>query len=297
MSDTITGASAASARAPLLDFDAQAFTSQFPQRPFVVRHHLADHPLFSIARLLDLSKALPESSVEYNEGNIPVNMDQQASPRTGMSVEETIRRIRDAHSWMVLKFVEQDAEYRALLDQCLDQVQTLSEGIVPGMSGREGFIFLSSPDSVTPFHVDPEHNFLLQVQGTKFVTIFDASDTQVISEEDIEKGLFGGLRNLRYDASKLSRGQTFELKPGMGLHFPIAAPHFVQNGPDVSVSFSITFRSRASERSADVRQLNLAMRKRGLQPQPLGQSAMGDELKFQLARVLRRVSRVLPGQD
>jgi hypothetical protein len=294
MSDTTTGAAATG---PLLEFDAQAFSSQFPSRPFLVRHRLADHPLFAIQRLLDLSKALSESSVEYNEGNIPVNMDQKASPRTGLSVEETIRRIRDAHSWMVLKFVEQDASYRALLDQCLDQVQALSEGIVPGMSNRQGFIFLSSPNSVTPFHVDPEHNFLLQVQGTKFVTIFDAADTEVITEEDIEKGLFGGLRNLRYDASKQSRGQTFELKPGMGLHFPVAAPHFVQNGPDVSVSFSITFRSRASERWAEVRQMNLAMRKRGLQPAPLGESAMGDEVKFQLARVLRRVSRVLPGQE
>jgi hypothetical protein len=33
-----------------------------------------------------------------------------------------------------------------------------------GMLDRFGFIFLSAPDSTTPSHTDPEHNFPLQVR-------------------------------------------------------------------------------------------------------------------------------------
>ena len=32
---------------------------------------------------------------------------------------------------------------------------------------REAFIFISSPNTVTPYHMDPEYNFLLQIRGTK----------------------------------------------------------------------------------------------------------------------------------
>jgi hypothetical protein len=277
----------------LLELESDTFRAQFPRRPFLVRHHLADHPLFAISRLLELSKALPESCVEYNEGNIPVNMGYQASPRTGLSVEETIRRIREAHSWMVLKYVEKDPDYRALLDECLDQVRDLSEPLVPGMRQREGFIFLSSPNSTTPLHVDPEHNFLLQIQGRKFVSQFDPQDTAVITEADIERGLYGKIRNLAYNEAIQARGQVFELTPGLGLHFPVAAPHWVKNGEEVSISFSITFRSASTDRSEAVRLFNAGLRKRGFHPNPLGRSPIMDTAKYQAYRVQRRLQRLL----
>jgi hypothetical protein len=277
----------------LLELDADTFAAQFPRRPFLVRHHLSEHPLFAIPRLLELAKSLPESCVEYNEGNIPVNMGYRASPRTGLSAEETIRRIREAHSWMVLKYVEKDADYRALLDQCLDQVAGLTEPLAPGMRNREGFIFLSSPGSTTPFHVDPEHNFLLQIQGQKTVTLFDPTDPSVASDADIERGLFGKNRNLNFDEEIQKRGQVFELNPGVGLHFPVAAPHWVKNGPEVSISFSITFRSRGSERALAVREFNADLRQRGFRPAPLGHSLIRDTAKFQFYRAYRRARRLL----
>src|ERR1700674_5352286 len=61
-----------------LEIDLGLFREQFPKRPFLVHHQLANHPLFAIPRLLDLAKSLPESCVEYNEGNIPTNMGNQA---------------------------------------------------------------------------------------------------------------------------------------------------------------------------------------------------------------------------
>jgi hypothetical protein len=276
-----------------LELDQETFRTQFPRRPFLVKHQLTRHPLFAIQRLLELSKALPENCVEYNEGNIPVNMGYKASPRTGLSAEETIRRIREAHSWMVLKYVEKDPDYCALLDQCLDQVREFSEPLVPGMCNREGFIFLSSPGSTTPFHLDPEHNFLLQIQGNKFVTQFDPADPAVVSEADIERGLFGKIRNLNFTPEVQARGQTFELTPGTGLHFPVAAPHWVKNGPDVSISFSITFRSRTSEKSDAVRRFNAGLRAKGIEPKPMGRSAPTDTAKYQLFRAWRRMQRAL----
>jgi hypothetical protein len=283
-------------RSRLLELEPQSFRAQFPHQPFLIKHNLVGHPLFSIERLLELAKCLPEKNVEYSAGNIPVDMGNQLSPRTGLSPDETIRRIQEARSWMVLKYVENDADYRRLLDQCLDEVKELSEAMVPGMCQREGFIFLTSPNSVTPFHLDPEHNFLLQVRGRKQVSIFDPRQSEVITEADIEQGLFGKIRNLVYKEEFQQKGRLFELDPGMGLHFPLVAPHWVKNLDNVSISFSITFRSRDSERRATLHQLNSRLRARGMNPAPVGRSPIRDTVKYQGARAMRRFRRVL-GRD
>lgn len=272
-----------------LDIDRAQFDANFPHTPFPVKHRLVDHPLFKIDRLLELAKSLPESHVEYNAGDIPLNMGSQASPRTGLSAEETIRRIQEAKSWMVIKNVEANPDYSALLDECLSQVHDWSEGVVSGMFNKEGFIFLSSPNSKTPFHVDPEHNFLLQIRGSKTVAIFDPHDDAVATNEEIERGLYGGVRNLTYTPEKEKRAKLFDLTPGKGVHFPVAAPHWVKNGPEVSVSFSITFRSKQSEREEALRHFNLAMRNKGWTPSKLGQSVARDGLKYLMFRVVRRL--------
>ncbi len=279
----------------LLEIEKTQFYNFFPKKPFKIKHHLLNHSLFSIERLLELSRSLPPANVEYNEGNISINMDYKASPRTTLSVEETIRRIRENHSWMVLKYVENDPEYSALLDQCLDQVKEWSEAIVPGMFKREGFIFLSSPNSITPFHLDPEHNFLLQIKGCKTISLFDPTDTSIVSETDIEKGLFDINRNLNYTDEKQKKGEVFELLPGEGLHFPVIAPHWVKNGPDVSVSFSITFRSRYSERESIIRSINARIRERGWHPKKIGASPFSDELKYQIYRIQRKLRQIFRG--
>ena len=47
------------------------------------------------------------------------------------------------------------------------------------MLKTEGFVFVSSPDAVTPYHFDPEHNILLQLVGHKAMTVFPANDARI----------------------------------------------------------------------------------------------------------------------
>src|SRR5436853_2235330 len=168
------------------EITADEFPVSFNRQPFLIGHHLAGHPLFELPRLLELAARLPEACVAYNAGNVAVAEGLYRGPRTGLSVEETIRRIEDCQSWMVLKHVELDGEYNALLDACLDEVQAHAEPLAPGMQKREGFIFISSPGSVTPYHLDPEYNFLLQIRGSKTVHIWNPNDRSVLTEEELE---------------------------------------------------------------------------------------------------------------
>ena len=292
MSTTVTPPTAG---ASSLELDAAQFRDQFERRPFLVRHRLVDHPLFSLARLIELARALPEDRVEYNAGDVPVSLDPSRTPRTGLSIEETIRRIEECRSWMVLKNVERDPEYGALLDACLDQVRQHSDTRCPGMHQREGFIFISSAGSVTPYHMDPEHNFLLQVRGSKRLSLFDGGDRSLLTEQELEKFYAGAHRNLVFNQANQARALVFDLAPGAGLHVPVTWPHWVKNGPEVSVSFSITFRTVSSDRRAIVYRVNSSLRRLTLRPAPVGRSALSDSAKHLAYRTLRRAGRLLGG--
>ena len=276
--------------AHLLELDSGLLRGSLDREPFRIGHQLSGHPLFATERLLALCRALPEECVEYNAGSVEVGQDPSLTPRTGLSAEETVRRIAEEQSWMVLKYVERDPHYRDLLYDCLDEIRTVSEAVSPGMDRREGFIFLSSPRSITPFHMDPEINFLLQIAGSKKMRLFDNADRGIVSEEELER--FHSehpQRNLPYRDEFAARERVFELGPGDGVHVPVTTPHWVEVGDEVSVSFSITFRSDVSERRAGIYAMNAALRARGLRPRPPGLSPRHDELKYFLFRAGRRL--------
>ena len=270
----------------LLELDRDLLCAEFGEAPFLVGHRLTRHPLFHLPRLVELARTLPAAQVEYNAGDVPVNLDPAATPRNGLSAEETIRRIAECRSWLVLKHVERDPQYAGLLERCLAEVRTL----VPEMSQQHGFIFVSSPGAVTPYHMDPEENFLLQVRGSKTMHVCAPQDRAVLSEPELERFFSGAHRNLVFREEYRGRSRPFRLSPGLGVHVPLAAPHWVQNGPEVSVSFSITFQTAASARKAHAWRLNALLRRWGIDPAPVGISTRRDAMKQLVDRARLRLS-------
>jgi len=279
----------------LLHFDPAEVRGKFDREPFRIAHRLSDHPLLQLPRIVELARSLPESSVEYNSGDLQIGQDPLSTPRTGLGVEETLRRIEECQSWMVLKFIESDPEYRQLLDACLDQIQPAIEPVRPGMHRRRAFIFVSSPGATTPFHADFEHNFLLQIRGEKFMHVWDGGDPAVMDEVQRERVVCGGQRNLPYRDELASKAWRFILNPGDGLQVPFSSPHWVRVGSQVSVSLSITFTSRHGSRLRALHETNATLRGRGYAPRPVGQSALLDTLKFGAYRVATRLQRLRAG--
>jgi hypothetical protein len=224
-----------------------------------------------------------------------LSVDPTVTPRNGLSIEETIRRIEDCGSWMVLKFVERDSAYRDLLDHCVDEVLALCDPPLEGVDQRYAFIFISSPNAVTPYHIDPEHNFLLQIRGNKSMAVFPATDRSVISEQELERFYSGAHRNLSFRDAYSAKATVFPLAPGDGLHVPVTAPHWVKNGDQVSISFSITFRSALSERRETVYKVNHRLRAMRLSPTPFGRRPAVDAAKLFAFQTALQVKRRLSG--
>jgi hypothetical protein len=280
-----------------LTFEPAEFQSKFNRIPFLIKHSLGDHPLFAMERLLELARKQPRELIEYNAGELDVNQSPDETPLNGLSVEETVRRIRECKSWMVLKHVQHDPEYRELLLACLDQMRPLTERIAPGMCHPQAFIFLTSPGSVTPYHMDPEHNFLLQVRGSKTIHLFDGRDRRIVSEQDLEVFYGGNTRHMKLADENRERCWVFQLRSGSGLHFPVCYPHYVTNSDEVSVSFSITFRTPDLERRRVVYEANHQQRLAGRNPPAYGAQPWRDDLIFHGHRVQRKLGRLFGRKD
>ncbi|WP_425410441.1 cupin-like domain-containing protein [Hyphococcus sp.] len=253
------------------------FKAHYPGAPVLLRHSLNDHPLFEIERLTKLAAVLPPHCVEYNAGDLPVSQDPAMTPMNGLSAEETVRRIAENNSWMVLKQIEQDGDYADLLNSCLGDIEPAARTATGQMHQREGFIFVSSPGAVTPFHMDPEHNILLQLRGRKAFRIYPNDAEEIVSHEQHEAFYKpGGHRNLSHKDEFERHARLVELGPGDALYVPVKSPHWVKNADEVSVSLSITWRSRASDNEARLRRANGWIRRRGGRPPAPGAAPIRD---------------------
>lgn len=263
----------------------------YPDRAVSFAHTLEASDMFSRERLAGLGGRLPADQVEYNLGDIDISQpDPAATPRGAYGVAETLARIDSAGSWVALRNVESDPEYRALMMECLAPVSALVAGAT-GVPGRpEAFIFVSSPGAITPFHFDPEHNILMQLEGEKILTLFPADDPEIVSPSQHETYHAGGHCNLAYEPALMAgKGTAWRLGPGDALYVPVKAPHWVQNGSSVSVSFSITWRSEASERHRRVYRLNRRLRSSGLNPGLMRAGSLRDDLKDLSSRIIDRL--------
>lgn len=242
-----------------------AFARAYPEIAHRLAHRLDDHPLLATESLAMLGEALPPASVEYNRGDLALGVDGKPAPN-GLSIGETIRGIDACASWAVLKNIEQDEEYAALLDDLLSELRPRIEATTGRMLKTQGFVFVSSPHAVTPYHFDPEHNVLMQVRGSKTVTTFPAGDAHFAPDEVHESYHTGGARELPWDDRFAQGGSSWPLAPGDALYIPVMAPHHVRNGREVSISLSITWRSEWSFAEADARAFNRVLRRLGLKP-------------------------------
>jgi len=269
-----------------IEFDVRAFD---PRKVMAVRHRWSDHPLLSVGKLMDLAKRLAaKGAVRAHADTATAATDFARAPDTipaARAPEEIVRDIEKAGAWMALHNVQNDPEYRTLIDAILDEVAPRVEAKDPGMYGRAGWIFITSPGAVTPYHFDHENNFILQCLGRKTLHVWEPLDRDTVPPRALEVFHAKLSRDaLVYDPSIERRAHVFELEPGMGGYMPSTAPHWVKNGDGPSITISATYYTRAIRRTKRIYRLNHLLRRAGLDPRPEGDSALRDAAKVALAR-------------
>ena len=266
----------------MIELEDQVFAAAFARRPVAVHHNLVGHPLLQLEAIADLADRFP-GRMERHRADLPL-VTPGGAPELEGPPSETVRAIEHNNAWMVFWYLEQMPEYKALLDRCLDEAEVHLPPDVGSTRQREAFLFLSAPNSLTPVHFDPEHNFLLQIKGQKDMNVC-AFPSLAAEQRELERYYSGGHRNLD---EMPSEGETFRLEPGTGVYVPTFMPHWVQNGPEASISLSITFRTPASIRAERVQTVNARLRRLRLSPRPPGVSPLIDRAKEVAWLTLRR---------
>ena len=192
----------------------------------------------------------------------------------------TLEGIAEARAWMSLLNVQADPIYRAFIDEILEEVRPIVEHRDPGMCYRAGWIFVSSPNAVTPFHMDHEHNFILQIRGTKRLYVWEPFDRVVVSERAQEMFHDAHSRELvTWNDEWRSRAHVFDLQPGQGGYMPSTAPHLVEVGSEPSITISFTYYTDSTRQRELLYRGNARLRRLGITPTPVGESLQRDRMK------------------
>jgi hypothetical protein len=262
----------------IVSIDASVAREKFLRRPFQLKHGLSDHPLFTLPRLVELAKSLPRDRIEYNFGKLAIGVKPEDVPKIDMPAEDVIRTIESANAWMVIKFVNEDSAYNELLKAFVEEANAVAGKKPSDYSDLQGFIFISSANSTTPFHMDAEENILIQVRGDKFVRTFDNDDRKLISEEDLEISP-SQHRNKKYSPWYEKRATLHALKPGDAVYMPYMVPHWVSTANNYSISMAMTWKTPEVLRLNKIRLMNGTLRRYGFPQEPPGVSPVLDATK------------------
>jgi hypothetical protein len=287
----------------LLSIDDDVFAAHFDRYPFKLTHNLAAHPLLQLPRLVELARSL-NRPILYFKGDLAIDQtdpaDAPATKRTfvdrdlarpDLSAVDTIAQIASARAWMQLRDVGSDPEYAALLAQIIEEFREPAERVAPGLSAPRADIFVSSPGATTPFHLDEEHNFLLQIRGAKKLSIADGFNTEVLDHGKL-RAYFAGSGELAPYSERLEQHAVHvELQQGEGVHIPPCHPHWVQNGSDVSISLGILWFSDVTARRRHLYRVNRWLERAGLKPAPPGERRTTDVIKSLPLTIKRRLRR------
>jgi ribosomal protein L16 Arg81 hydroxylase len=266
-----------------VELDRALTVSQMWDAPFLVRHHLAGHPLFDRAALVELARQRPASTVERHRGDSSVVAGDRHA-EAAVASDDVIADIDTNRSWVVFAFVDHVPQYGALLDAATVEFRAaLTDRDGPALA-RTGTVFVASPRSVTPAHFDRHHNILLQIEGTKELSVGEFDDDGAEARE-----LQRHFEDKSYLADLPERFQTFTLTPGQGVYIPPYRPHWIVCHDDVAVALSCSVRTVASHRVELVHTFNSKLRPLGLHPPRPGRRPRLDAAKAAAVAARRRV--------
>jgi len=276
-----------------------SFDNGFPGQAAEFTHELHHDDRVTLAAVADLADRLPRQSVIADTAAQPLLVPQGGPPRGALDRPgDVIRDMRNANAWLTLLNVETDPGMAQLMNSNLDQLES---GMIARQGNRRGkmrkrvaFVFVSSPNSVTPVHFDIEHSLLMMVSGKKTVSI-GRFESDAVRRHEFDRywdGSHGRIENLPPEVA------AYTLTPGRAVYIPPGTPHWVHNGPDISLSVTLTYFTAATVRENRIEDFNSHLRRRHMKPREPGHSAIVDTAKVCAMGALtigQRLRSAVPG--
>ena len=255
------------------------FDDAFPVRSVGFTHDLHLDDRLTLPAVADLADRLPRRSVIADTAAQPLLVPQGGPPRGVLERPgDVIRDLQNANAWLTLLMVEDDPGMAEIMNTYLDQLEagmSAKQGKPVKMRKRVAFVFVSSPNSVTPVHFDIEHSLLMQVSGSKTVSV-GRFESDAVRRHEFDRywdGSHGRIETLQPEVA------SYAMTPGRGVYIPPGTPHWVHNGPGISLSVTLTYFTAATVRENRVESFNAHLRRRHMKPREPGHSITLDTAK------------------
>jgi hypothetical protein len=278
----------ADARTDWLDVDAGALRAAAgASRAVVFTHTAGAYRDFEPSALQDLANRLPAPWVVVNDGALP----RLSPPRPNLRDQfddgaAALRALYERCLSVRLYHVNHFPDPGSLVRDVLDQVGDTLGDHGGGQVRRDSSLFCGSAGSTVPIHGDRHDNLLLQITGTKTITVWWFADRR--RELAVLERNAGHHLNLEVVPDE---HRVYELGPGEGLYLPPYTIHSVVCGPEPSTALSASFSTVVSERADRVHVANRHLRRFRVDPRGPGDSVVVDKVKAAAVDGVRRAKR------
>ncbi|MEA2755671.1 MAG: hypothetical protein QOJ54_1960 [Aliidongia sp.] len=265
----------------LLPRSDAAFKTLYNRATFMFEHGLKGHPLLELPELAALAERLAKKNAVYwSNGPVKVFDRWEAGTVDRLSLAETIENIQVNNSLVMLKSVVHDPLLGPVMRKMLTGIIDLvGPALRDDLLNARATVLIASPRRVTAYHIDSDVNFLMQVAGSKRFSVHDQADKSVISDEELERYFDGDVNGAVFKDDRRQDATDHALNAGYGVHVPCTAPHWAENGNEVSIAVSFNYDLRSVERLAPVHRINGRLRRLGFRPDSPGLSGTRDGLK------------------
>ena len=229
-------------RPPIFSAWTDAQRAVWGHQPLKIGHTLHTSPLFTRDGLAELIERYPREHYAL------VYMGAQGGKRfwregriDGMKGQQVIEAIAQGRMWLNLRRTnEVDRRYDDVLDQLFAEVSANVPGGYPTFSRTCG-ILISSPKAQVYFHCDLPGQSLWQIAGAKTVYIYP-NTPPFLTPEALEKiAVFEVEVDMEYQPWYDVHAIRHELQPGQMLHWPLNAPHRVENHDCLNISMTTEY--------------------------------------------------------
>jgi hypothetical protein len=236
--------------------------ARWRREPVRIAHTLHQHPLLSMESLARLIGRYPREHYSL------VAMGQQGQEKLwregdfgGLAGADVLKAIERGRLWINMRNVSGiDAEYRALLDLIVETASAQCPGF--DAPKREYGILISSPGAQVYYHADLPGQCLWQIAGKKRVYLYPPAPPFITPRDLEDIALFEVEVDLPYSADYDAGARAFDLEPGQALHWPLNAPHRVENIEGMNISITVSYSTEEIHRANQVLLANAILRNR-----------------------------------
>ncbi len=214
--------------------------ANFGKLPLKFHHNAHLSPLFDDETLARLIEHAPREN--YYVNTVDISPDGSRRRRegefAGLSGADVLDAVRQGRIWILLLYPEKiDDGYGRLLTDIYADIT----GHVPGLKvlKKKISILISSPRIPVFYHCDLAGQTLWQVRGQKTVYVYPNHEPY-LAQPNLERIVLGEAHeiSLPYKPEWDEVADVFTIEPGDMLHWQLNAPHRIDNGPSMNVSFT-----------------------------------------------------------